>query len=450
MDTKLALQNRDVAKLVRGNYDLGSLEALRQALARKRTLRLRRYRSGGASAISPIDFRCWESALHTRLFNMWDRDSIFQALAELAVALDSDLANGLRIPKSAWKKGLFASIKHHWMYRWRFTEIISWRRSGFDYSARPNIRYNAADLLEITDAWGHAQNDSLGFINFMQFYCLNRNNFSPEDAQWQKYGVPFASLLHNYFWTIRVWEDFELGAWEDRVANHASSVGVVLASLREQAKFLETHKHLHYKSERENRSFEVTLDGVNQMIEKCETALKQILPNEFVRSDNGDVRTVDAALVNALFLSALSCRPLVDDAMTVTIIDNIERELMGHIGISRYEGDIWDGLNNRHGIPKAQWSHVSPMISFIFGEMYQRTGDKKYYERQLFHFNRAVGCVNSHWRIPEAYIIGEESGEWESDANISLAWAQAATIFAFKALKASLKFQCKPCQHTDQ
>ncbi|MBY0359875.1 MAG: hypothetical protein K2W82_17865 [Candidatus Obscuribacterales bacterium] len=435
--SKMAFQNARMKRLAKDAYDATSLETVRSALARHNTLRLIRYSNGGASAVTPLDLFCLEAGLDGLLINMWDRDSIFQAIGELEAELDPKLGCGLKVEAGAWKRGLDASLIHHHRYQSRFLDIIADRKSGYDFGARPNIRYNAAGLFEVVDPWGHAQNDALGAINYLQFYGLNRGLLNWDECSKEAQFNSVPALMHHYFWKICVWVDWELGAWEDKNAEHASSIGVVLASLREQATFLNTHgKNLQYHAD--GRKFCVTEKGVRELIEHCETKLREILPNEFIRSDKNEVRRSDVAIVNAMFLSALSGRPLLDDNMTLTLISNLENDLMGHIGFSRYPGDIWDGRVNRPGVPSAQWSHVSPMISYIMGEMYQRTGKKEHFDAQVFHFNRTLAQVNDRWHLPEAYIVDPVSNDWVSDANESLAWAQAMAICAFAGMKKSL------------
>lgn len=438
----LSFQNEEMRKVACDSYDWAALEAAFLPLAERDTLRLMRYKSGGCSAVTPLDWFCLDSAMDGLLINMWDRDNVFQALGELYVEIFPWLSAKMKHPPEpgAWRHGLMSSLKHHARYQNRLLDIITDRKSGYDFMARPHIRYNPSGLYEIPDHWGHAQNDALGSINFMLFWALNRGYLNWDDRDIQEIGKPVAILTHHFFWKVCVWMDWDLGAWEDKRAEHASSVGVVLTGLREQADWLKSHgQHITYCTD--GKCYEVTEEGVRQLIAKCESKLREILPNEFVRSDNDEVRTVDAALLNALFLSALSGRPLLDDAMNFKIIENVERDLMKHIGIARYPNDVWDGRVNRPGVPEAQWCHPSPMLSLIFGEHYRRTGDQSSLERQVFHFNRTLAQVNSRWHVPEAYIVDPESGAWVSDANESLAWAQAMTICAFGALGESLEHQ---------
>lgn len=434
-------QNGELAKLLRPSYDLAQLEAVRQSLASHGTLTVRSYSTGGASAVTVLDLeRTFESALDGLLINQWDRDRIMQAIAELAVALDGDLGRDTRIPAAAWKSGLNSCLTHHVNNQHRFLDIISGRASGFDMGKRPHIRYNPINLGESTEAWGHAQNDSLGFVNWFLFYALNRGYLSASELQPQ--ANAFACLLHHYWWTVHVWEDWELGAWEDKRAEHASSIAVAAVALREELEFVRKHGRLQYCTG--GQCFDVTAAGVQDLLDRCLAKLGEVLPNEFIRSDNNEIRTVDAALVNPLLQAALSGTPLIDDQMTLTIAGNIERELMGHIGISRYPKDVWDGRVNRHDFgdrQEAQWCHVSPTLSYIFGEMYRRTGKQEYLDRQVFHFNRTLASVNERWMLPEAYIIDRATRAWVSDANEPLAWAQSMAILAIAGMKASINHQ---------
>lgn len=435
-----SFQNAALSKLVRQSYDLAHLEAVRQALVTNGTLSLRRYTSGGSSAVTILDLgRSLESALDGLLLNQWDRDCIMQAIAELTVACDSELGAGLNIAQDQWKRGLRSCLVHHYNNQHRLLNIISGRVSGLDMSARPQIRYNPLNLGESTELWGHAQNDSLGFVSYLLFFALNRGHLLWDDQSIQPAANAFAALQHHYFWTIHVWEDWDLGAWEDKRAEHASSIAVVAMSLREELAFVRKHGRLQYCVE--GKCFDVTEAGLSDMLSRCEAKLQALLPNEFINSDNKEVRTVDSAIVNALLQSALSGKPLLDDAMTMQLVTNIEANLMGHIGIGRYPKDVWDGRVNRRDLGdngQAQWCHVSPMLSYVLGEMYRRTGDKKYLDRQIFHFNRTLAHVNERWRIPEAYIVDVDTRKWVSDANEPLAWAQAMTLMALSGMKASI------------
>jgi hypothetical protein len=251
----------------------------------------------------------------------------------------------------------------------------------------------------------------------------------------------FATLLHSYFWTIHVWEDHDLGAWEDKVAQHWSSIACVLVSLREQFEVLFPDGAVRY--DQAGHTYLMRDQGVKELIDKCEAKLNELGTREFIPSQyNSDSRDVDLAQINPLLLAAFAGKPVLNDANTVAILENVERELMGPIGIRRYRKDLWDGRINRFdlgGDEEAQWCHGSPQMSYIYGELYQRTGNEQYLRKQVFHFNRGVASIPDSWLMPEAWIIDVNTRQWVPDANEPLAWATSMLVLSFGQLQKSLE-----------
>ncbi|OPZ86918.1 MAG: hypothetical protein BWY75_02020 [bacterium ADurb.Bin425] len=77
-------------------------------------------------------------------------------------------------------------------------------------------------------------------------------------------------------------------------------------------------------------------------------------------------------------------------------------------------------------------------MSYIWGDLYLRTGEERYFEKQVFHFNRALASVSPRWLMPEAWIIDQQSRQWVPDANEPLAWAQSMLALSLVQMKASL------------
>lgn len=191
-------KNSELGQLIRPNYSLAELEAVRKALVEHKTLRLRRYSSGGHSAVTVVeqDDKTLEAAIDGLLVFHWDRDNIMQTLAELRFAEDAELNQGLNIAPDAWRKGLLASLIHHKKRDLRFMDIILDRASGLphDYMRRPHIRYNPISLEEVGDPWGHGQNDSLSFINFMTYYAINSGRLNLLDSDVADLALSFSAL----------------------------------------------------------------------------------------------------------------------------------------------------------------------------------------------------------------------------------------------------------------
>jgi len=437
-----------------------NLERIIAELEKHQTLSIRRYSSGGQSAVTVQDPSSLESALDGMLAMHWDRDSIMQALAEYQLADDDAIRTKLKVAKNAWAMGLAASLKHHYTYSKRFVDIISGRVAPNDFDKRPHIRYNPIGLQEVQDPWGHAQNDALAYVLFMTFYAANQGQIVVADKTLklgvdglpvkpliaQKEAQRFGILVPLFFEKIEVWKDFDFGAWEDKKAEHASSIACVLAGLRQEKKYVDK---VGAMTERiDGKDYTVTSAMLDAMIKKCEEKLVQILPNEFINSDKEDkradasrVRDADSAIVNALFLGAVSGEPIVHDAMTERIIGVLEARLARPIGFARYPLDIWDGRVDRRDLEfneEAQWSHVAPMISVVYGELYQRTKKPQYLTAQELYFKRSLTTVNKRWRIPEAYIVDRKTRKWVPDANEPLAWAQSVEIMAILSMRKSL------------
>lgn len=436
------------------------LDKVISELAAHGTLALRRYSSGGHSAVTVHDPRSLESAIDGSLIMHWDRDNIMQALAEYQLNDDQDFRVDLKVAKGAWLLGLLASLKHHYNYYHRFVDIIEGKAGVHDFSKRPHIRYNPINLQEVQDPWGHAQNDALGYMLFLTFYAANQGKLNLEqkalaessDGRQPKLHVAqreahrFGVLIPLFFEKIEVWKDFDFGAWEDKKAEHASSIGCALAGLKEEKKYVDKHGSLSEKIDGKN--YTVTSEMLGKLIRQCEDKLAQILPNEFINSDPEDKRAdasrdrkSDSALINALFLGAVAGDPLISESMTVRILDETTNQLCRPIGFARYRFDIWDGRTDRKDLKEneeAQWSHVAPMISVIYADLFRRTKKEEYFRLQDFFFRRSLTTVNNRWRIPEAYVVDPKTRKWVSDANEPLAWAQSVEIMAIIAMKRSL------------
>lgn len=435
----VSFRNPEVAKLAQTSYDQSSIDKIANALASHHTTDIRRYSTGGQSADTITDTPSAEAAISGKLWPQWDRDNMMQALAEYQASADPKLNAALNLSPDAWKAGLASSLKYQITHQYRFLDIMDGRKSGFDVSARPHIRYNPTTLEDLTDPWGNTQNDALASISYLMFHAANEGRLSLNDPLIEPYAKAYGTLLPHYFNTVHVWEDYDFGAWEDKLAEHASSIGMVTAALREQKTYLDKNGPMSYNVE--GKTLTVASSDIASLLTKTEAKLNELLPNEFLHSSDGSTRTVDAALINPLYLSALSGRPLLTDNMTQTIINNVQTELGGNLGIARYPGDTWDGRTNRYNLApdqKAQWTHVAPMISSIFAEMYQRTGNTDFLTNQTAYFNKGLGSIANDWKLPEAYIRNPQNTAWISDANKPLAWSQSSMIASLHAMNESL------------
>ena len=93
---------------------------------------------------------------------------------------------------------------------------------------RPHIRFDGKTLEEIDEKWAHAQNDALGY--FLWLYCILVNH---KIAVPKKDDQEMLSLFVLYFEKICYWKDEDSGHWEEVRKISASSIGVVVAALKQ-------------------------------------------------------------------------------------------------------------------------------------------------------------------------------------------------------------------------
>lgn len=188
-------------------------------------------------------------------------------------------------------------------------------------------------------------------------------------------------------------------------------------------------------------------------------ALAAILPAECVQEDPRRSRRYDAAL---LFLAW----PLdvVDDAMARQIVDDVLVHLSGDYGIRRYLGnsywtadykqkftadkraaDVSERQEIRDALARpgeeAQWCIFDPIVSIVAGRRYRRTREQPDLDRQVHHFNRALGQLTGTGyprgglRCPEAYYL--ERGRYVPNDQVPLLWTQANLWLALGEMRAS-------------
>ena len=144
------------------------------------------------------------------------------------------------------------------------------------------------------------------------------------------------------------------------------------------------------------------------------------------------------------------------------LFDDVVENLQGDYGVRRYLGDsywtadykqkldkrFWTGdfslsLSVRDKLAQpgeeAQWCLFDPILSVIAGQRYAMTRALEDRQRQIFHFNRALGqlsgadCPTGPLRCPEAYY--RENGRYIPNDHVPLLWTQANLLMAFAAME---------------
>jgi hypothetical protein len=436
------IHNNRVKALISSTYSAEALENISQMLCEGGTFDFTSLPNGLFSASLS------EEAGQSGYANVWIRDNVYIAMSYFLIGRH-DVAG--RVATSL--------MKYFTKHRVRLEKMITGVSDPADFMSRPHVRFDGQYLDELPEAWNHAQNDALGY--FLWFYCkmaLHQVVCLGSDELY------LLSLFPSYFEAIKFWKDQDSGHWEEDPKLEASSVGVVVAGLKELYA-LYTSSIICINNNPLSPDTDLML-LVDELIKKGVKALVEILPNECVQPPPL-LRQYDAALIFLIY-------PLqvVDTDMASLILSRIKDKLEGDYGIRRYIGDsFWcrDYLDLPPTIrtskstdrdawllshdrkvrfgEEAQWCIFDPFISIIYGERYQKTGSIVALEQQVRYFNRSLGQITSadcvtdgvaipELKCPELYFLS--NGEFVPNTSTPLLWAQAGLQLALFQMKLSL------------
>lgn len=435
--SKMSVKNEKILNLIRDKYTQEDVSKISKFLKENNTFDFYSLSTGLFPAAITR-----EETQYTGYGQVWIRDNIYVAYAHYIVGkFDITIKN------------ISSLISYFKIYKWRFEQIIDTPSIADDVMERPHIRFNGEKLQEIDEQWSHSQNDALGY--FLWLYCnlINEGllNLTQEDAE-------ILALFPLYFNAISYWKDEDSGHWEEERKKEASSIGVVIAGLKAIRQLItespgNISKNLAYKDRF------VTLKFVNELIQKGEKYLYEILPYECSEPDS-KVRRYDSALLFLVY-------PLkvVDNTMADEIVNDVITHLQGDYGIKRYirdsfwaadyrqklspeqrTADVSDDMSYRNSLiqegQEAQWCIFDPIVSVIFGLKFKETGKEKYLEQQTFYLNRSLGqltgknCVAGELKCPELYYL--EDGKYIANDATPLLWTQANLMIALKKMEESL------------
>ncbi len=241
-----------------------------------------------------------------------------------------------------------------------------------------HARYNPLTLEEYWDEWGNKQNDAVGFLLWKIGDCLSKGINVLRDINDRR----IVQKLVYYLRSIEYWHDPDNGMWEEAEEVHASSIGACVAGLEKIKPF-----------------FDVPED----LIKKGMVALRELLPCE------SKSKHVDLALLSLIYPFNV-----VSKKQALTILSNIERELVREKGVIRYIGDKY---YNKGG--EAQWTMGFPWLAIIYKQMGNFAKYKEYVQK-------ALNAMNEKGELPELYYAdGVEHNE-----NTPLGWSQSLLIAA--------------------
>lgn len=436
----LIIHNEELLDLIRSHYSPVDIKNILVRLLEKEALTFPRLENGLFPA-AELD----EETEYTGYSNVWVRDNIHVAHAHYVWG-KTDIA-----VQNA--QTLMAYFTKH---RSRFEKIIDQPPLAKNVMNRPHVRFNGNTLEENPENWPHAQNDALGY--FLWFYCLlvREGWISLTESD-----VKTLALFPLYFRAIAFWQDEDSGHWEETRKIEASSIGTVVAGLKALRQLNLNANFVAHCCEYNGEV--ITPRLLDELIEKGNIALNQILPAECIQKDPKKQREYDGALLFLIY-------PLdvISNFLAEKVRDRVLNNLEGKYGIKRYLGDsFWfpnyktllsqelrtadfsNEIEKRDAFLKegqeAQWCIFDPIVSVIFGQDYQKTKHPENLQQQIHYLNRSLGQItgkNSEfgaYKCPELYHI--EGEEYVPSDATPLLWTQANLIIALKMMEASLSNQ---------
>ena len=361
----------------------------------------------------------------------------------------------------------------------RIRRVINDPSLAEDPMNRPHIRFNEHTLEMLEEKWAHAQNDALGY--FIWFYCKTAGQRASgiDDSS-----LETLALLTVYLQTISYWKDRDSGHWEEERKICASSIGAVVAGLRQMRKLCseqDLYKRQPFSLHGINEQF------LNHLEAKGTEALNKILPYESIGSETR--RRYDAALLFLIYpLEVLS------HDQSVQILTDVKSALQGELGIRRYlkdsywcsnyrevfqqgvrSNDFSDNLLQRDRYHQdgmeAQWCIFDSIISCIHGmRVLHHKGGAEEWNEQIRYLNRSLGQLTPNKKTgtldtifgwmklrkqkegcsgplcPEAYFY--EKGHLVPNDNVPLQWAQANLKMALYWLNQSTLARKNACPVT--
>lgn len=430
-------QNARVSDLARESYTLESILKIKEFLYAQNVFHLKRLENGLYPAAATVS-----STSYTGYSAVWIRDNVF-------VAYSCYMHNEF----DACNKTLCTLFSYFGRHKFRFDNIISLPHIAHDVMKRPHVRFNGQSLDEFEQDWQHAQNDALGYFLWLASKLIKEGCYSPEIHE-----LELLSTIVKYFAAICFWKDPDSGHWEEERKVCASSIGVVVASLKA---FLGVLRQYKAQLVSVDVAFRLVPDElVLHLIRKGEKVLADILPSECI--EVGKARRADAALLFLLY-------PLgqVTGGKANLVLNNITQSLQGSIGISRYASDtFWckdydtvpeeirttissertewltrNGMVLSEG-EEAQWCIFDSIVSVIHATRFELNLNSRDLELQTLYFNRSLAQLSPDtfmlggMKCPELYYL--HGSEYIPNDSTPLLWSQANLRIAVKFMEKSL------------
>lgn len=283
-------------------------------------------------------------------------------------------------------------------------------------------RVHPTTLETITDDWGHHQMDVFGLFMYKTGDLIRKGygfRFTAED-------FTLISHIRNYIFNMGFESDF--GMWEEGPEEHSSSYGAVLGGL--MMWFDQGYYDYKYKQKTEIGSL---VPVSERMIADGQRALFGLLPRE------SESRPYDMAQLSLIWPYSI-----VDYATKLSILESVEKNLLGVLGVRRYPNDVYCGKGTvPHEGETAEWPLGLAWLSICYSKLAEYEHDfdavrhpvhlsweKRvgYFQLAVKYFTQLEAAMTPEGWVPEMYV-GTQVGH-----NTPLAWAQSFHIISGQML----------------
>jgi GH15 family glucan-1,4-alpha-glucosidase len=279
-------------------------------------------------------------------------------------------------------------------------------------------RVHPTTLETITDDWGHHQLDVFGLFMYKTGDLMKKGygfRFTAED-------FTLISHIRSYIFNLGFEPDF--GVWEEGPESHSSSFGAVLGGL--MMWFDQGYYDYKYRQKIEISHL---VPVSERMIADGRTALANLLPRESTS------RPYDLAQLSLIWPYSI-----VDYPTKLTLLENVETNLLGKRGVRRYPGDVYCGKGLvPHQGESAEWPLGLAWLAICYAKLAEHGRDfdadrqpvhfdwhrrVAYFAKAVKYFSLLEANMTPEGYVPEMYV-GDQLGH-----NTPLAWAQSFHIIS--------------------
>jgi len=253
-----------------------------------------------------------------------------------------------------------------------------------------HARFHPETFEEYWEEWGNSQNDAVGeVLNLICTLELMNAGVVETDAE-----RALLQKVIDYLINLEYWHDADNGIWEENMEVHASSIGSVVAALK-QARQIDW------------------LSVPEKAITAGEEALRALLPRE------SESKFCDLALLTLIYPFRVTT-----EEETLEILKNVEYHLARDKGVIRYKLDRYYNKNTDGYSEEAEWCFGLSWLAIIYAERGQK-------EQAFYWLRRAKGAVTPAGTVPELYYSNSD----KPNENNPLGWAESMYVIALQKVK---------------